>query len=46
MPLPKTTTYSMDDIYALPEGQRAELINGQLYNMARQAVYIRKYYYS
>lgn len=26
--------YTIKDIYALPEGQRAELINGQLYNMA------------
>lgn len=34
MPLLKTTAYTIDDIYALPEGQRAELINGQLYNLA------------
>lgn len=26
--------YTLDDIYALPEGQRAELIDGQIYNMA------------
>lgn len=26
--------YTIDDIYALPEGQRAELINGQMYMMA------------
>ena len=26
--------YTIDDIYSLPEGQRAELIDGQLYNMA------------
>ncbi len=26
--------YTVDDIYALPEGQRAELIDGQIYNMA------------
>ena len=25
MPLPKSNTYTIDDIYALPEGQRAEL---------------------
>lgn len=26
--------YTIDDIYSLPEGQRAELINGKLYMMA------------
>lgn len=26
--------YTIDDIYHLPEGQRAELINGELYMMA------------
>ena len=26
--------YTIDDIYALPDGERAELIDGQLYNMA------------
>ncbi|MCI8286530.1 MAG: Uma2 family endonuclease, partial [Lachnospiraceae bacterium] len=26
--------YTIDDIYALPEGQRAELIDGRLYMMA------------
>ena len=26
--------YSIDDIYALPEGERAELIDGQIYYMA------------
>ena len=30
MPLPKSNTYTIDDIYALPEGQRAELIDGQI----------------
>ena len=34
MPLPKSNTYTLDDIYALPEGQRAELIDGQIYDMA------------
>ena len=34
MPLPKSNTYTIDDIYALPEGQRAELIDGQIYDMA------------
>ena len=26
--------YTIDDIYALPDGERAELIDGKLYNMA------------
>lgn len=26
--------YTIDDIYALPDGQRAELIDGQMYMMA------------
>ena len=34
MPLVKEKTYTMEDIYSLPEGQRAELIDGKLYNMA------------
>lgn len=34
MPLPKSNTYTIDDIYNLPEGQRAELIDGQIYDMA------------
>ncbi|MCD7981482.1 MAG: Uma2 family endonuclease [Clostridiales bacterium] len=34
MPLMKSASYSIDDIYNLPEGQRAELIGGQLYMMA------------
>ena len=34
MPLPKSNTYTIDDIYALPEGQRAEVIDGQIYDMA------------
>ena len=28
------TEYTIEDIYALPEGQRAELIDGQMYMMA------------
>jgi len=28
------TDYTIDDIYALPDGERAELINGQMYMMA------------
>lgn len=34
MPLPKEQTYTIADIYALPEDKRAELIDGQLYMMA------------
>lgn len=33
MPLPNERTYTIEDIYALPEGERAELIDGQLYMM-------------
>lgn len=31
---PSERTYTIEDIYALPEGQRAELIDGQIYFMA------------
>lgn len=34
MPLPRSYTYTTNDIYNLPEGQRAELIDGELYMMA------------
>ena len=34
MPLLKEKTYTIDDIYALPEGERAELIDGHMYMMA------------
>lgn len=34
MPLPKPESYTTDYIYALPEGQRAELIDGKIYDMA------------
>ncbi|MCD8021224.1 MAG: Uma2 family endonuclease [Clostridiales bacterium] len=34
MPLPEKQHYTVDDIYNLPDGQRAELIDGTLYNMA------------
>ena len=30
MPLPKERIYTIDDIYALPDGERAELIDGQI----------------
>lgn len=35
MALPQQNkSYTIDDIYHLPEGQRAELIDGQMYMMA------------
>ena len=34
MPLPRERTYTSEDYWNLPDGQRAELINGQLYDMA------------
>ena len=35
MPLLKEETYTIDDIYALPEGERAELIDGHMYMQHR-----------
>ena len=32
--LQEDAAYTVEDIYALPEGERAELINGQIYYMA------------
>lgn len=34
MALTQKEIYTVQDIYALPEGQRAELIDGHIYNMA------------
>ena len=34
MPLPKQHAYTSEDYWNLPVGQRAELFDGQLYNMA------------
>ncbi len=34
MPLPQYDNYTIEDIFALPEGTRAELIDGQIYYMA------------
>ena len=34
MSLPSNTTYTADDYWNLPEGERAELIDGQLYALA------------
>ena len=32
--LAQEKSYTIDDIYSLPEGSRAELIDGQIYYMA------------
>lgn len=34
MPLPPEKICTTDDIYALPDGERAELVDGQIYYMA------------
>ena len=34
MPLPKEELYTTDFIYSLPDGERAELIDGQIYYMS------------
>ena len=34
MPLSQEVIYTIDDIYALPDGKRAELIDGNIYYMA------------
>ncbi len=34
MPMPQEQNHTIEDIYALPDGRRAELIDGQIYDMA------------
>ena len=34
MPLAEKYAHTTEEIYALPEGKRAELIDGQIYDMA------------
>ena len=34
MPLMKQEIYTLEDIFTLPEGERAELLEGELYMMA------------
>lgn len=34
MAFPQEKIYTLEDIYTLPDGQRAELIDGRIYNMA------------
>lgn len=36
----KRKKYTLDDIYKLPEGKRAELIDGYIYDMAPFAVFL------
>lgn len=44
MPFSKENTYTTDYIYSLPEGQRAELIDGVIYDMHHQTDCIRTCY--
>lgn len=37
MALRQEKTYTIEDIYALPDGQRAKLIDGQIYDLAPPA---------
>ena len=41
MPFSKENTYTTDYIYSLPEGQRAELSDGVIYDMHHQTDCIR-----
>lgn len=38
MPLAQEQNYTIEDIYALPDGKRAELIDGRIYDMAPPSV--------
>ena len=40
MALLKEESYTIEDIYALPDGERAELIDGHIYYMALSSVII------
>ena len=42
MPLANQKSYTIEDIYNLPEGARAELIDGSLYMWRRPAGCIRR----
>ena len=42
MPLPKGKTYTAEDYWNLPDGQRAELIDGQLYDIAPPSFFHQK----
>ena len=43
MPLAEKYSHTTEEIYALPEGKRAELIDGQIYDMAPPAEFIRNW---
>ena len=38
MPLLKEDIYTIKDIYALPDGERAELIDGKIYDIDENGV--------
>lgn len=38
MPLPKAPNYTTDDYWNLPDNERAELIDGQLYALAAPGI--------
>lgn len=42
MAMPQERIYTSEDYWNLPDGQRAELIDGKLYVMARQIIFIRQ----
>ena len=44
--LPQKGPYTSDDYWNLPEGERAELINGQFYAMAPPAGFIKNCVFS
>lgn len=43
MALPLTELYTIEDIYDLPDGERAELIDGEIYYWLRPAGHTRKF---
>ena len=44
--MPQHEYYTIEDIYHLPEGTRAELIDGQIYYMAPQPELIRNFFFN
>lgn len=43
MPLGQGKIYTIDDIYTLPDGKRAELIDGNIYYMAPPSTKHQRY---
>ena len=41
--LPKEQTHTIEEIYALPDGQRAELVDGQIYDMAPPSMIYQRF---